>query len=167
MFVTIDTSHGQIELELDKEKAPITVENFLKYVERKFYDDLVFHRVINNFMIQGGGFDKDLKLRPTDAPIKNEAMNGLKNDKGTIAMARTPDPDSASSQFFINLKDNGFLNYQGPLPRDRGYAVFGKVTKGIEVVEKIGNVATKAQGQMRDIPVEPVLIKSIRKKDEK
>ncbi len=159
--VTIKTNHGPITVELDKEKAPVTVKNFLNYVDRKFYDNLVFHRVIDDFMIQGGGFDKDLKLRPTDAPIKNEAANGLKNDKGTIAMARTPDPDSASSQFFINLKDNDFLNYKGPLPSQIGYAVFGKVTKGMEVVEKIGKVQTTASGQMRDVPSEPVIIESI------
>lgn len=161
--VTIATTMGDIEVELDSEKAPITVKNFLNYVDKKFYDDLVFHRVIKDFMIQGGGFDKDLNLRPTDAPIKNEAVNGLKNDKGTIAMARTPDPNSASSQFFINLKDNDFLNYSGPMPQQAGYAVFGKVTKGMDVVEKIGSVATSFSGPMRDVPTEPVIIKSIRK----
>lgn len=165
--VKIETSLGSIVVELDSEKAPITVKNFLNYVERKFYDDLVFHRVIKDFMIQGGGFDKDLKLRPTDAPIKNEASNGLKNMKGTIAMARTPDPNSASSQFFINLKDNDFLNYKGPLPADAGYAVFGKVSEGLDVVEKIGAVKTSASGQMRDVPAEPVIIKSIRKVEDK
>ena len=135
MFVKIVTNQGDIELELNKEKAPITVDNFMKYVDKKFYDDLVFHRVISNFMIQGGGFDKDLKLRPTDAPIENEAANGLKNNKGTIAMARTPDPNSATAQFFINLKDNAFLDYKGPSPSDIGYAVFGKVTAHREVYE--------------------------------
>jgi cyclophilin family peptidyl-prolyl cis-trans isomerase len=164
--VLIKTNKGSITLELNQEKAPVTVKNFLNYVDRKFYDDLVFHRVIDDFMIQGGGFDKDLKLRPTDAPIKNEAANGLKNDKGTVAMARTPDPDSASSQFFINLKDNDFLNYSGPLPSQMGYAVFGKVVDGMDVVEKIGKVQTTASGQMRDVPAEPVIIESIRKVEE-
>lgn len=165
--VTIETNHGNIVVELDSEKAPITVKNFLNYVERKFYDDLVFHRVIPDFMIQGGGFDKDLKLRPTDAPIQNEAANGLKNLKGTIAMARTPDPHSASSQFFINLKDNDFLNYTAPVPQAFGYAVFGKVTSGMDIVEKIGGVKTTFSGQMRDVPAEPVMIKSIRKVGDK
>ncbi len=167
MSVKIETNHGSIVVELDSEKAPITVKNFLNYVERKFYDDLIFHRVIPDFMIQGGGFDKDLKQRPTDAAIKNEAANGLKNLKGTIAMARTPDPNSASSQFFINLKDNDFLNYKGPMPQDYGYAVFGKVTEGMDVVEKIGAVKTTSSGQMRDVPAEPVVIKSIRKIEDK
>ncbi len=165
--VVIETSMGKIELELDKEKAPITVTNFEKYVDRKFYDDLVFHRVIDGFMIQGGGFDKDLKLRPTDASIKNEADNGLKNDKGTIAMARTPDPHSASSQFYINLVNNNMLNYSSPTPQGWGYTVFGKVTKGMDVVEKIGKVQTTASGQMRDVPSTPVTIKSIRKVEKK
>lgn len=165
--VVIETSLGQIVVELNSEKAPMSVKNFLNYVEKKFYDDLVFHRVINDFMIQGGGFDKGLKLRPADAAIKNEAHNGLKNDKGTIAMARTPDPHSASSQFYINLKDNDFLNYKGPLPADYGYAVFGKVTKGMDVVEKIGKVPTTSQSTMRDVPSTPVMIKSIRKLEEK
>jgi peptidyl-prolyl cis-trans isomerase B (cyclophilin B) len=162
--VEIETTMGNITLELDSEKAPLSVENFLNYVDKDFYNDLVFHRVINDFMIQGGGFDKDLKQRPTEAPIKNEAHNGLKNLKGTIAMARTPDPHSASSQFFINLKDNDFLNYKGPLPNDYGYAVFGKVTGGMDVVEKIGLTPTTSQGPMRDVPAQPVIIKSIKRK---
>ena len=161
--VKIETSMGVITVELDNEKAPISVKNFLNYVDKKFYDDLIFHRVIDDFMIQGGGFDKKLSLRPTDAPIKNEANNGLRNHKGTIAMARTPDPDSATAQFFINLKDNNFLNHQGPLPRDYGYDVFGKVSDGMDVVEKIGKVKTTSSGQMRDVPAEAVVIKSIRK----
>ncbi len=167
VLVTMDTNFGLIEITLDSEKAPLSVKNFLNYVDKKFYDDLVFHRVIDQFMIQGGGFDKDLKLKPTDAPIKNEAHNGLKNSRGTIAMARTPDPNSASSQFFINVKDNDFLNYQGPLPRDYGYAVFGTVTAGMDVVDKIAKVQTTAQGSTRDIPKEPVIIKTIRRKTEK
>lgn len=163
MTVIIDTNYGKIEVELDSEKAPKTVANFMSYVDRKFYDDLVFHRVIDNFMIQGGGFDKSLKLKPTDASIKNEAHNGLKNKKGTIAMARTPDPDSASSQFFINLVDNDNLNYKNPA--DYGYAVFGKVTNGIDVVETIGKTKTGYTGGMGDVPSTPVMINSIRKKD--
>lgn len=161
--VVIETSMGSIELKLDSEKAPISVKNFMNYVEKGFYKDLVFHRVIDDFMIQGGGFDKDLKLRPTEAAIKNEADNGLKNDKGTIAMARTPDPHSASSQFYINLKNNDFLNFKAATSQGYGYAVFGKVTKGMDVVEKIGKVKTTASGQMRDVPTEPVLIKSVKK----
>jgi cyclophilin family peptidyl-prolyl cis-trans isomerase len=162
--VEIETTMGNITLELDSEKAPLSVQNFLNYVDKDFYNDLVFHRVISDFMIQGGGFDKDLKQRPTEAPIKNEAHNGLKNLKGTIAMARTPDPHSASSQFFINLKDNDFLNYKGPLPNDYGYAVFGKVTGGMDVVEKIALTPTTSQGPMRDVPAQPVIIKSIKRK---
>ncbi len=165
--VVIETSMGTIEAELYPDKAPITVQNFLNYTEKKFYDDLIFHRVIPNFMIQGGGFDKDLKLRPTEAPITNEAANGLKNTKGTLAMARTPDPHSASSQFFINLKDNAFLDFTMPTAQGFGYTVFGKVTKGMDVVEKIGLTPTTASGQMRDVPVTPVIIKSVRKADSK
>lgn len=165
--VIIETNHGSIEVELNSEKAPISVKNFLNYVDRKFYDELIFHRVIDNFMIQGGGFDKNLHIKPTDAAIVNEANNGLKNDKGTLAMARTPDPNSASSQFFINLKDNDFLNYKGPMPQDYGYAVFAKVTKGMDVVEKIGKVKTTTFSQMRDVPAEPVIIKSIRRVEDK
>jgi peptidyl-prolyl cis-trans isomerase B (cyclophilin B) len=167
VLVKMETSMGVIEMELDAQKAPITVKNFMNYVDRKYYDDLVFHRVIDDFMIQGGGFDKDLKLRPSDAGINNEAGNGLKNLKGTVAMARTPAPHSASSQFFINLKDNAFLDYKNPTPQGFGYAVFGKVTKGMDVVEKIGKVQTTASGSMRDVPAEPVMIKSIRKVEEK
>ena len=162
--VVIDTSKGKIELQLDSEKAPLSVKNFLNYVEKKFYDGLVFHRVINNFMIQGGGFDKDLKLKPTDAAIKNEATNGLKNLKGSIAMARTPDINSATSQFYINHKDNDFLDHKGTNPSEFGYAVFGKVTKGIEVVDAIAQVKTVATATMRDVPETPVVINSIRVK---
>lgn len=162
--IIIETSLGDIEVELNPAKAPKTVENFLNYVDKGFYADLIFHRVIPDFMIQGGGFDKTMKLRPPEAPVKNEAHNGLKNLKGTLAMARTPDPHSASSQFFINLKDNDFLNYKSPLPADYGYAVFGQVTAGMDVVEKIGAVPTTSQGSMRDVPAEPVLIKNIKKK---
>lgn len=155
--VVIVTSMGKIEVELNAEKAPISVDNFLQYVESGFYDDTVFHRVINNFMVQGGGFDKFMRKKSTRAEIKNEAKNGLRNDRGTLAMARTSVVDSASSQFFINHKDNDFLNHGG---RDYGYAVFGKVTKGMDVVDAIARVRTKSG----DVPINPVMIKSVRLK---
>ena len=150
--VVLVTSLGDITLELEPEKAPITVENFLNYVDSGFYDGTVFHRVIPNFMIQGGGMTSNLSQKSTRPAIKNEAENGLKNDAGTIAMARTSAPDSATAQFFINLKDNDFLNHGA---RDFGYAVFGHVTQGMDVVKKIGAVPTGAN----DVPVEPVVIK--------
>jgi len=150
--VVLVTSLGDITLELEPEKAPITVENFLNYVDSGFYDGTVFHRVIPNFMIQGGGMTSNLSQKSTRPAIKNEAENGLKNDAGTIAMARTAAPDSATAQFFINLKDNDFLNHG---VRDFGYAVFGHVTQGMDVVKKIGAVPTGAN----DVPVEPVVIK--------
>lgn len=152
--VVIETGMGKIEVELNAEKAPISVENFLNYAETGFYEDTIFHRVINNFMVQGGGYDKFMQKKTTRAQIKNEAKNGLKNDRGTLAMARTSVVDSASSQFFINHKDNDFLNHGG---RDYGYAVFGKVTKGMDVVDAIARVRTKAG----DVPVNPVLIKKV------
>ena len=154
--VVLVTSLGDITLELEPEKAPISVENFLNYVDAGFYDGTVFHRVIPNFMIQGGGMTANLSQKPTRPAIKNEAENGLKNDAGTIAMARTSAPDSATAQFFINLKDNDFLNHG---VRDFGYAVFGHVTQGMDVVKKIGAVRTGAN----DVPVEPVLIKSAKR----
>jgi cyclophilin family peptidyl-prolyl cis-trans isomerase len=153
--VVLETSMGNIEIELDKEKAPISVENFLGYVNEGFYDGLIFHRVIGNFMVQGGGFDKDMNQKPPKSPIKNEADNGLKNDKYTVAMARTNIVDSATSQFFINVADNDFLNNG---LRDFGYAVFGKVTAGTDVVDKIKSVQTTSAGGMQDVPVEPVTI---------
>ncbi len=158
--VKMVTSVGEIELELNQTKAPKTVENFLKYVDAKYYDGLIFHRVIKNFMIQGGGFSKDMKQKETKAPIINEAKNGLANDNGTIAMARTSNPNSATSQFFINTKDNAFLNYS---TGNAGYAVFGKVSKGMSVVKQIEQKATTKKGMYRDVPVEPIVIKSIRK----
>jgi peptidyl-prolyl cis-trans isomerase A (cyclophilin A) len=154
--VVLVTSLGEITLELDPQKAPISVQNFLTYVDAGFYDGTVFHRVIPNFMIQGGGMTPNLSQKPTRTPIKNEAENGLKNDAGTIAMARTSAPDSATAQFFINLKDNDFLNHGA---RDFGYAVFGHVTHGMDVVRKIGAVPTGAN----DVPVEPVLLKSAKR----
>jgi peptidyl-prolyl cis-trans isomerase A (cyclophilin A) len=155
--LVIDTSMGKIEVELNAELAPISVANFMQYVESGFYNGTIFHRVINNFMVQGGGFDKFMQKKTTLPAIKNEAKNGLKNDRGTLAMARTGIVDSATSQFFINHKDNDFLNHGG---RDYGYAVFGKVTKGMDVVDAIARVQTKSG----DVPVNPVAIKNIQLK---
>jgi cyclophilin family peptidyl-prolyl cis-trans isomerase len=160
--VEIDTTLGAIKVELYEKKAPITVKNFLKYVDDKFYDGVVFHRVIPGFMIQGGGMEPGLKEKQTREKIKNEAGNGVKNERGTIAMARTMDPDSATAQFFINLKDNDFLDRANA--RDKvGYAVFGKVISGMDVVDKIAAVETGSRGGHRDVPVKDVVIKSIRR----
>jgi peptidyl-prolyl cis-trans isomerase A (cyclophilin A) len=156
--LVIETSMGKIEVELNAELAPISVANFMQYVDSGYYNGTIFHRVINNFMVQGGGFDKTMQKKTTQATIKNEAKNGLKNDRGTLAMARTGVVDSATSQFFINHKDNNFLNHGD---RDYGYAVFGKVTKGMDVVDAIARVQTKAG----DVPVNPVAIKSVRLKE--
>ncbi len=156
--VKMQTSKGDVLIELYSKEAPITVENFLVYVNEGFYDDLVFHRVISNFMVQGGGFESDGSEKTTKAPIKLESNNGLKNDKGTLAMARTFIPDSATSQFFINLQDNDFLNYGS---RDDGYAVFGKVIEGLEIIEAIGQVDTRIKNGMQDWPVEDIKIISI------
>lgn len=158
-MITIRTSQGDIELELYPDKAPATVKNFLQYVDDQHYDGTIFHRVIGNFMIQGGGFTKDFQQKPTRAPVKNEAANGLKNDRGTIAMARTSAPDSATCQFFINVVDNSGLNR--PSPDGYGYCVFGKVTKGMEVVDKIRSVRTGSRGPFQDVPAEAVEIISI------
>lgn len=157
-MVKLTTNFGDITLELNTEKAPITVANFLKYVEDGFYDGLIFHRVINDFMVQGGGFDADMKQKPTEAEIKNEADNGLSNDMYTIAMARTSVPDSASSQFFINVNDNSFLNHTAPTASGWGYCVFGKVTEGTDVVDKIKAVQTASDGGHQDVPETPVVI---------
>ncbi|MDZ4082149.1 MAG: peptidylprolyl isomerase [Bdellovibrionales bacterium] len=162
--VVIETSLGNIEVELNAEKAPISTENFLKYVDKKHYDGTIFHRVISNFMIQGGGMTEKMDEKKSDAPIKNEAANGLKNDRGTIAMARTSVVDSATAQFFINVQDNDFLNHKAPNPRDFGYAVFGKVTAGMDVVDKIKAVPTGMTGGMQDVPKTPVVMKSVRRK---
>ncbi len=156
--VKLQTSMGDITLELDAEKAPLSVENYLNYVQTGHYDGLIFHRIIPNFMVQGGGIEPGMKERPNLTPIQNEADNGLKNDKGTIAMARTNDPHSATSQFFINLKDNDFLNHTGKDMRGWGYCVFGKVVEGIEVVEKMGQVATGNAAGHQDVPVEDVVL---------
>jgi len=156
--VQLHTSEGVITLELDAEKAPKSVENFLSYVRKGHYDNTVFHRVIKNFMIQGGGFEPGMKQKGTDAPIENEAANGLKNDRYTIAMARTNAPHSATAQFFINVVDNDFLNFTSPTPQGFGYAVFGKVVDGTDVVEKIKGVRTGSSGFHQDVPLEDVVI---------
>lgn len=156
--VTLETSKGNIELELDAEKAPISTENFVNYAKKGHYEGTIFHRVIPGFMIQGGGFDAEMQQKATDAPIKNESKNGLKNARGTIAMARTPDPNSATSQFFINVKDNTNLDY--PSFDGFGYAVFGKVTAGMDVVDAIVAVPTTNHGPHQNVPQEPIVIKS-------
>ena len=154
--VTLETSLGKIVVELDRKKAPISVENFLSYVRSGHYDGTIFHRVIPQFMIQGGGFDVQMSQKKVNAPIQNEAKNGLKNDRGTLAMARTGDPNSATAQFFINTKNNDFLNYPGQ--DGYGYAVFGHVVSGMDVVDKIEKVKTANQGPFEKVPVEPVVI---------
>lgn len=158
-MILIKTNHGDMKVELFEEEAPITTENFLGYIESGFFDGTVFHRVIADFMIQGGGFNADLEEKENDTPpIKNEADNGLSNKRGTLSMARTQDIDSATSQFFINLKDNSFLDHGD---RDFGYAVFGEVVEGMEVVDSIGGVETCEHGYMSDVPEEPVVIESV------
>ena len=159
--VILNTNHGSITIELDDEHAPKTVENFLSYANEGFYNNTVFHRVINGFMIQGGGFEPGMKQKPTKAQIKNEANNGLKNTTGTIAMARTNDPHSATAQFFINVADNDFLNFKSESPQGWGYAVFGKVTEGMDVVNKIKGVKTGTSGFHQDVPKEDVVIQSV------
>ena len=158
-MITISTNLGNIVLELDADKAPITVKNFLSYAKSGYYNDTIFHRVIDGFMIQGGGFEASMKQKPTENPIKNEASNGLKNNKYTIAMARTSIPDSATSQFFINANNNDFLNYPGQ--DGWGYCVFGKVTDGTDVVDKIQKVATGNSSGHQDVPREPVIILNV------
>ena len=160
-YVVIETNYGDITVELNDEKAPQSVTNFLSYVDTLHYTDTIFHRVIKDFMIQGGNFTVDMAPKKNRAPIKNEAANGLRNLRGTIAMARTNVVDSATSQFFINLKDNGFLDHKNTSPQGYGYAVFGKVVKGMEVVDKIGSTQTHTFKRFRDVPVEPVVIRSI------
>ncbi len=157
----MDTSMGTLTLELDDEKAPETVENFIKYAKSGFYESTIFHRVIEGFMIQGGGFTRDMNQKKTDEPIRNEAMNGLKNYRGTIAMARTMVVDSATSQFFINLVDNDFLDFSAPTAQGFGYAVFGKVVDGMEVVDKIAKVRTGNFGPHQNVPEEPIVIKKV------
>ena len=161
--VVMETSEGTIKIELWADKCPITVKNFLRYTDEKFYDETIFHRVINDFMIQGGGFTPDMKQKDTHEPIKNEAAAELKNDRGTIAMARTNVVDSATAQFFINVKDNSFLNHKDNTPQGFGYAVFGKVIEGMDIVDKIKVVKTGTQGMSGDVPVKQVIIKSIKR----
>ena len=157
-MIRLHTNHGAITIELDEAKAPETAKNFTAYVESGHYANTVFHRVIDNFMIQGGGFESGMKQKPTQAPIKNEANNGLQNVKYTVAMARTSDPHSASAQFFINAKDNDFLDHSSPTPQGWGYCVFGRVVEGKDVVDKIGKVKTGKSGFHGDVPLEDVVI---------
>ncbi len=159
--VRLNTNHGTIVLELDAKKAPRTVENFLQYARDGFYNGTLFHRVIDGFMIQGGGMEPGMIEKPTRAPIKNEADNGLGNVRGSIAMARTPDPDSATAQFFINVSDNEFLNFRAPTPDGWGYTVFGQVVEGMDVVDRIKGVKTTTRGHHQDVPEEDVVIESV------
>jgi peptidyl-prolyl cis-trans isomerase A (cyclophilin A) len=159
--VTMETSLGNVKIELFEKEAPISVKNFLDYTKNGFYSNTIFHRVISGFMVQGGGFTADLKQKPTDAPIKNEAGNGLKNQRGTLAMARTGIVDSATAQFFINTVNNDFLNQRDKSPQGFGYAVFGKVVEGMEVIDKIAAVKTVTRG-FPDVPETPVIIKSVK-----
>lgn len=158
-MIKMETSMGDIVIELDFEKAPKSAENFQQYVEDGFYDGLIFHRIIPNFMVQGGGMDEDMNEKETRDSIENEANNGVKNNCYTLAMARTQDPHSASSQFFINIKDNDFLNFSSETAQGWGYAVFGKVVEGIDIVDEIKGVSTSRSGPHDDVPVEPVFIK--------
>jgi len=160
-MITLKTNMGEIQLELDAENAPLSTANFIQYAKDGHYDGVIFHRVIPNFMIQGGGFDAAMQQKPTRAPVVNEANNGLKNDKYTVAMARTQDPHSASAQFFINTKDNDFLNFKSETPSGWGYAVFGKVTAGNEIVDAIEQVETAQVGPHGDVPRESVIIESV------
>ena len=163
--IVIKTNMGTMTAELWPDRAPESVKNFLSYVDDKYYDGTIFHRVISNFMIQGGGFDAQLNKKPTKAAIKNEAKTGGKNTRGTLAMARTSVPDSATSQFFINVKDNGFLDYKGDSAQEIGYCVFGKLTSGLDVLDKIKDVKTGMQNGMGDVPATPVVIESIRRQE--
>ena len=160
-MVIIHTTFGDIKLALDAEKAPKTVANFLSYAGDGYYDGTIFHRVIDNFMIQGGGFDTDMQQQACGDPVDNEADNGLKNDFGTVAMARTTDPHSATAQFFINVKDNDFLNHSGKNMQGWGYTVFGKVIEGSEVLDKIRAVATGSSNGHQDVPVDPIIIETV------
>ena len=157
-MIKLHTSHGTITVELFADKAPLTVANFVEYVKAGHYDNTVFHRVIDGFMVQGGGFEPGMKQKPTRATVKNEADNGLKNAIGTVAMARTQDPDSASAQFFINVADNDFLDFRSPTTQGWGYCVFGKVVDGMDVVDKIKGVKTGSKGFHQDVPAEDVVI---------
>lgn len=161
--VIIETNYGDITVELDSEKAPLSVANFLDYADKGYYTDTVFHRVIKDFMIQGGNFNDEMSPKKTGEPVKNEAGNGLRNLRGTIAMARTGVVDSATSQFFINLKDNSFLDHKNTSTRGYGYAVFGKVVKGMDVVSKIGATKTHTYRRFPDVPVKTVVIRSVKR----
>ena len=161
--VLMKTNKGDIVLELNADKAPVTVENFLRYVNDGAYDGTIFHRVIPNFMIQGGGFTADMKRKEAGAPIDNEADNGLRNERGTIAMARTSNPHSATAQFFINTKNNDFLNHKGKSPQGWGYAVFGHVAEGMDVVAAISGVKTGTRGPFRDVPADPIVITKVKR----
>jgi peptidyl-prolyl cis-trans isomerase B (cyclophilin B) len=160
-MITLHTNHGDIALELDFDKAPLSAANFLAYARDGFFDGTVFHRVINDFMVQGGGFDAEMQQKPTKSPIANEADNGLKNDFGTVAMARTNDPDSATAQFFINVKDNNFLNHTAKNPQGWGYAVFGKIVDSTDTINAIKAVATGNRGGHQDVPLENVSIENV------
>lgn len=160
-MVTLHTNFGDITLQLDAEKAPLTVANFMKYVEEGFYDNTIFHRVIDGFMIQGGGFTEDMGQKRCNETVKNEASNGLSNRKGTVAMARTSDPHSATAQFFININDNTFLDFKSETSQGWGYCVFGEVVEGLDVVEKIKAVATGNRGMHQDVPLEAVVINNV------
>src|SRR5512139_2433164 len=163
-IVEVVTNHGTFAIQLDPGKAPKSVANFLSYVDAKHYDGTVFHRVIPTFMIQGGGFDQRLEKKPTGAPVQNEADNGLKNTRGTLAMARTSDPHSATAQFFVNVADNAFLDHKSKSGSEWGYTVFGSVTSGMDVVDKIKSVKTGSQGPFaKDAPLQPVVIRSVRR----
>jgi peptidyl-prolyl cis-trans isomerase B (cyclophilin B) len=160
-MITLQTNQGNIMLELDVEHTKATADNFLAYAQSGFYDGTIFHRVINGFMIQGGGFDQAMQQKSTEAPIKNEANKGGKNKKGSIAMARTNDPHSATAQFFINVADNDFLNFTAETPNGWGYCVFGKVTEGMDIIEKIKKVPTTSRAGHQDVPVEPIIIEKV------
>lgn len=164
-MVELQTNHGNIRIELDTEHAPKSSENFLAYVRSGHFDGTVFHRVIDGFMIQGGGMDENMNQKKTNAPVKNEANNGLKNDVGTVAMARTMDPHSATAQFFINVKNNDFLNFKSETPQGWGYCVFGKVSDGMDVVNKIKGLKTGSKAGHQDVPLESIIIQSVTVKD--
>ncbi|WP_137221591.1 peptidylprolyl isomerase [Shewanella sp. MEBiC00475] len=160
-MITLHTNLGDITLQLNEEKAPITAANFMQYVEDGFFDGTIFHRVIDGFMIQGGGFTKDMSQKSVKASIKNEANNGLSNRKGTVAMARTSDPHSATAQFFVNINDNTFLDFKSETSQGWGYCVFGEVVEGLDIIEKIKNVATGNNGMHQDVPLEAIVIESV------
>ncbi|AXQ15485.1 MULTISPECIES: peptidylprolyl isomerase [Shewanella] len=160
-MITLHTNHGDIKLALDSEKAPLTAANFIKYAQEGFYDGTIFHRVIDGFMVQGGGFTEQMSQKPTNAPVRNEANNGLSNKTGTIAMARTSDPHSATAQFFINVNDNTFLDFKNESIQGWGYCVFGEVVEGMDVVNAIKGVSTGNHGMHQDVPLEAVIIEKV------